>query len=148
MDSSVTKDIVRSAWKAFATRDAAQIEAVLTPDAIWFAPPGNATALALGHTEHELDRATIVHFLAHEFSTLFVRDVQSTERSLVAEGGAAVLETHFEATMADGRRYENDYCFVIEVRDARIHRMREYMDTLRGFRCIFGEQTRFADPVA
>ena len=28
---------------------------------------------------------------------------------------------------------------IIKTRDGRIHRMREYMDTQRGFRCIFGD---------
>lgn len=88
MDSSATKDIVKNAWKAFATRDAAQIESVFTEDARWFVPPGNATAVALGHADAQvLDRPLIVQFLAHEFAQLFVRDVKSTPRSLIAEGG-------------------------------------------------------------
>jgi uncharacterized protein len=142
MDSNTTKDIVKNAWKAFATRDAAQIEAVFTEDAKWFAPPGNATGLALGYTDFVLDRATIVRFLSQELMTLFVSDVQSTPRSLVAEGATAVLENRFQARLANGRHYDNDYCFVIEVKDGRIHRMREYMDTQRGARLIFGEQTQ------
>ena len=141
MDTPATKDIVIDAWKAFATRDAARIEAVFTEDAQWHAPPGNATALALGYTEHVLDRATIVRFLSRQLATLFVADVKSTPVSLVAEGPVAVLETRFQGTLANGRRYDNDYCFVIEVRDGRIRRIREYMDTQRGFRCIFGERS-------
>jgi uncharacterized protein len=140
MNPSTTRETVVNAWKAFATRDPAKIEAVFTEDAQWHAPPGNATALALGHGEHVLDRATIVRFLSQEFATLFVADVEVTFTSLVAEGATAVLENRFQATLASGRRYDNDYCFVIEVRDGRIRRMREYMDTQRGFRCIFGEQ--------
>ena len=139
MDSNATKDIVKNAWKAFATRDAAQIEAVFTPDAKWFAPPGNATGVALGYTEFVLDRATIVRFLSRELMTLFVSDVAVTFTSLIADGATAVLENRFQATLSNGRHYDNDYCFVIEVKDGRIHRMREYMDTQRGFRLIFGE---------
>jgi hypothetical protein len=33
----------------------------------------------------------------------------------------------------------NDYCFVFELRDGLIHRVREYMDTARGHRMVFGE---------
>jgi ketosteroid isomerase-like protein len=137
--SMETKQIVINAWKAFATRDPAQIEAVFTPDAIWHAPPGNATGVALGYTQFDLTRDVIVRFLAHEFGTLFVADVQSTPRGLAVDGDVAVLETTFQARLANGRWYENDYCFVVHVKDGRIHRMREYMDTQRGFRCIFGE---------
>ncbi|MBG9388648.1 nuclear transport factor 2 family protein [Caenimonas aquaedulcis] len=139
MDSQATKEIVKNAWAAFATRDAARIEAVFTPDAIWHAPPGNATGVALGYTQFDLTRDVIVRFLSREFATLFVADVQSTPRSLTAEGSRAVLETTFRARLSSGRHYENDYCFVIDVMDGRIHRMREYMDTQRGFRCIFGD---------
>ncbi len=140
MDPTTTTDIVKNAWKAFATRDPAQIEAAFTEDAKWFAPPGNATGLALGYTDFVLDRATIVRFLAHEFGTLFVSDVDVTFKSLIAQGTTAVLENRFQATLRDGRHYDNDYCFVIEIQDGRIHRMREYMDTQRGARCIFGEE--------
>ena len=142
MDSNTTKDIVKNAWKAFGTGDPARIEAVFTEDALWFAPPGNATGVALGYTDFVLDRATIVRFLSRELMTLFVSDVQSTPKSLVAEGSTAVLENRFQAQLSNGRHYDNDYCFVIEVKDGRIHRMREYMDTQRGFRLIFGEQTQ------
>jgi ketosteroid isomerase-like protein len=142
MESLTTKDIVKNAWKAFATRDAAQIEAVFTEDAKWFAPPGNATGVALGYTDFVLDRKTIVRFLSQELTTLFVSDVVVTFTSLIADGATAVLENRFQATLSNGRHYDNDYCFVIEVKDGRIHRMREYMDTQRGFRLIFGEQTQ------
>jgi hypothetical protein len=37
-----------------------------------------------------------------------------------------------QATLAHGGHYENDYCFVFELRDGLIHRVREYMDTQRG----------------
>lgn len=139
MNSSDTKQIVKNAWKAFASHDAEQIAAVFTEDAQWLAPPGNATAKALGHTQHVLDRKTIVHFMAHEFATLFVSNVELTFTGLVAEGSTAVLEHRLQATLANGRHYDNDYCFVIETRDGRIRRMREYMDTQRGFKCIFGD---------
>jgi uncharacterized protein len=133
-----TAEIVTNAWKTFRTRDAALIEGVFTEDAQWIAPPGNATAKALGHSEHVLDRDTMVHFLAHEFPTLFVADVEVTPKSLLTDGNTAVLENRFQARLANGRYYDNDYCFVSEVKDGRIHRMREYMDTRRGFECIYG----------
>lgn len=33
--------------------------------------------------------------------------------------------------------YDNEHCFIIELQDGRIRRVREYMDTQHGFRCIF-----------
>ena len=40
------------------------------------------------------------------------------------------------ARLANGNTYRNDYCFVFELRDGRIHRVREYMDTARGHRDV------------
>ncbi|GHE68951.1 hypothetical protein GCM10018785_41860 [Streptomyces longispororuber] len=42
------------------------------------------------------------------------------------------------ATLADGSPYSNDYCFVVELRNGLIHRVREYVDTARGHRLVFG----------
>jgi len=41
-------------------------------------------------------------------------------------------------TLAGGKPYDNDYCFVFELREGRIARMREYMDTRKGHAAIFG----------
>jgi ketosteroid isomerase-like protein len=44
------------------------------------------------------------------------------------------------ATLANGNHYANDYCFVFELRGGLIHRVREYMDTARAHRMVFGEK--------
>ncbi len=31
--------------------------------------------------------------------------------------------------MADGRIYDNLYCWAIELKDGKVHRLREYMDS-------------------
>ncbi|MGW1740158.1 nuclear transport factor 2 family protein [Nocardia sp. NPDC001965] len=58
-----------------------------------------------------------------------------------AEGDRVIVEETMSATLANGNRYINDYCSVFELRDGLIHRVREYMDTARGHRAIFGEST-------
>ena len=50
-----------------------------------------------------------------------------------------VVEERMRATLADGGRYDNDYCFVFELENGLIRRVREYMDTAKGHRMIFGE---------
>lgn len=133
-----SKQIVKNAWKAFATRDPAQIAAVFTEDAEWRAPDGNATAKALAHTHEMLGRAAIVRFLSEEMHRLFVKDLAVTFTSLFSDGPVVMLEQRLQAVLPSGRTYDNEYCFIIELQDGRIHRVREYMDTQRGFKCIFG----------
>ncbi len=137
-----SRAIVQSAWKAFASHDAGRIAAVLTEDAEWLAPPGNATAVALDAPSHMIGKKAIVRFLAEDFPRLFARDVTVTFHGFYADGERVIVEETMTATLANGDRYANDYCFVFELRNGLIHRVREYMDTARGHRMIFSEVPR------
>jgi uncharacterized protein len=138
MTPEQNKRTVSDAWKAFASHDAARIAAWFTEDAEWLAPQRNATALALGIPDHMIGRKAIVHFLAEMFPKLFVSDVTVDFRSRYCEGDTVIVELRIQALLANGRKYDNDYCFIFELRDGRIARMREYMDTQKGHACIFG----------
>jgi len=139
MDSQQSKLIVVAAWKAFASRDPGQIAAVFTPDARWIAPKDNATAVALGYASGMEGRDAIVHFLTQEFRRLFVQDVSIDFRGFYADGSTVVVEERTRATLANGRAYDNDYCFVFELEDGKVKQVREYMDTLGGQRMVFGD---------
>ena len=129
--------IVQAAWRAFASHDAGQIAPYFTEDAEWLAPAGNATAVALAAPSHMVGRQAITHFLAHGFPRLFVGDVAVDFRGFYLDGDRVIVEETMTATLASGRPYSNDYCFVFELRDGLIHRVREYMDTARAHRDIF-----------
>jgi ketosteroid isomerase-like protein len=133
----MNRDIVQHAWQEFASHDAARIAAVFTEDAEWLAPPGNATAVALGGSAHMIGRDAIVRFLAEDFPRFFVSDVTVTFHGFHVDGERVVVEETMTATLANGNHYANDYCFVFELRDGLIHRVREYMDTARGHRMVF-----------
>lgn len=133
-----SKEIVQDAWRAFASRDPQRIAAVFTEEAQWLAPPGNATALALQGSHHMVGREAIVRFLTEDFPKLFVRDVSIEFEGWFAEGDVVIVQERMRATLANGRAYDNDYCFVFTVADGRVAFVREYMDTQRGAKCIFG----------
>jgi uncharacterized protein len=138
MTPEQSKRAVIDAWKVFGSRDAQRIAAVFTEDAEWLAPKGNATAVALNFTDHMIGRAVIVKFLAEEFHKLFVGDVSVEFRGIYCDGHTVILEERMQATLANGRRYDNNYCFFFELTDGRISKVREYMDTQKGRECIFG----------
>lgn len=132
------RTIVQRAWKSFASHDPERIAAFFTQDAEWLAPEGNATAVALDAPSHMVGRDAITRFLAHDFPRLFVRDVVVDFRGFYGDGDRVVVEETMSATLANGNVYANDYCFVFEVQDGLICRVREYMDTARGHRDVFG----------
>lgn len=49
--------------------------------------------------------------------------------SIVCQGNLVACETHTTGTFADGRPYDNLYCWVLEIRDGLVYRLREYMDS-------------------
>jgi ketosteroid isomerase-like protein len=44
--------------------------------------------------------------------------------------------------LSNGHHYDVDYCFIFELRHGLIARVREYMDTLKGARMVFGSLDR------
>jgi ketosteroid isomerase-like protein len=136
MNSTNPKEIVINAWKTFKTRDAGLIAELFTPDAEWIAPAGNATAVALKHTDHMIGPDQIAGFIAAEMHHLF-SNVEITFLGLHADGNTVVVEERMRATLPGGKPYENDYCFVFVLSGDRIKLVREYMDTRRGWQMIF-----------
>ena len=140
--SQSNKDVVMTAWKKFSTRDPAVIEACFTDDAAWIVPERNATALALGRGDLErMNRKEVAEFVSCDFGRLFVSEVNIEVKGVYGDGDTVIVEQRFSAKLPNGKPYQNDYCFVFKVRDGKIAEMREYMDTLSGFRQIFGEDS-------
>jgi ketosteroid isomerase-like protein len=133
------KDIVLNAWKIFSSRDATRIAALFTDDSEWIAPKGNATAVALDHTDHMIGAQAIARFIAQEMHRMF-SDVDIAFRGFYADGDVVIVEERMRASLAGGAPYENDYCFVFTVAGGKIREVREYMDTRKGWRMVFGEE--------
>ncbi|MFB0612031.1 nuclear transport factor 2 family protein [Aurantiacibacter poecillastricola] len=50
-------------------------------------------------------------------------------QTMFSAGDFVCVESRSTGKTADGKVYENDYCWVFEVRDGKIDAMREYMDS-------------------
>jgi uncharacterized protein len=138
MNSEANKQAAIAAWQVFRTRDPQKIATVFTEDAEWLAPANNATAVALNGPWHLKGRDQIARMFGTEVRKLFVADVAAEFRGFYADGNIVVIEQRLRATLANGNAYDNDYCFVLELENGLIHRVREYMDTAKGNRMVFG----------
>jgi ketosteroid isomerase-like protein len=49
--------------------------------------------------------------------------------TIVSNGPLVMVESHSDGCLADGRPYENLYAWAVEVRDGKIHALREYFDS-------------------
>ena len=133
------KQIVFEVWKAFRTRSRDQIRPFIAPDIRWTAPPGVATALALGKPARFTDRDSMIDFICDDSVRLFVKDLTVEVRSAVCEGDVVTVEQTLGATLCNGKPYKNDDVFVSELRDGLARQIREYMDTASAFHQNFGD---------
>ena len=138
MRTEETRALVKQAWAAFATRDSELIAQVFADDAEWIAPKANATAIALGVTDHMKGARVIAAFIAHGMRRLF-GDVSISFNGFHADGPFAVVEEDMTAALPNGAPYQLSYCFIFECSRGRIVRVREYMDTMSGFRQVFAD---------
>lgn len=136
MDFTIT---ARSVWQAFMSRSEASIHEVLTEDVEWIAPKANATAVALGVTEHMVGRSAIAGFILNDFPRLFSNGMDIETVSVTAQDNRVVFEQRQTAILANGRTYDNVYVFIFEMEGVRVRRIREYMDTHGGYQMVFGE---------
>jgi len=49
--------------------------------------------------------------------------------TIASRGPLVMVESHSGGCLADGRPYENLYAWAVEVRDGKIHALREYFDS-------------------
>lgn len=140
MSTKTNKELVLAMWKAFSSRDAGAIGAFLSKDAVWVAPQDNATAKFLGERGGMAGPEQIVHFIVDQFRQVFAHDVDLGIRGVYADGDVVVIESRLSATIANGRHYKNDYCFVHVLKDGKIVEIREFMDTYNGHRMMYGSE--------
>ncbi len=138
MNAEQNKQRIIEAWKVFSSGDPQLVSEVFSEDAEWLAPAGNATAVALNYTNHMIGREAIARFIISEFRKLFEQDVNIEFRNIFADGNTVIVEERMQAKLANGKLYDNDYCFFFELEDGRIRRVREYMDTQRAKDIILG----------
>ena len=54
-----------------------------------------------------------------------------------ADGDTVILEVTNQARVSNGKSYQNEYCFVFEVENGKIRRIREYTDTQKANDILF-----------
>jgi ketosteroid isomerase-like protein len=133
-----SKDAANAFWAALFSRNPDQIRRSVTPDVEWKAPPGNATAVALGVTHHMVGPDAIIKFVLEDFRRLFSNGMEIERISLTAEQNRVVFEQKQTAILVDGQKFDLDYVFIIETLNGKVARIREYMDTRSGHIMVFG----------
>jgi len=60
-----------------------------------------------------------------------------TPTSMIAEGNFVAVEAESFAELNNGRVYKNQYHYLFEIADGKVHRVKEYMDTQHAYEIFY-----------
>ena len=115
--------------------DLVHLKTFLTPDASWTPMVSGVP----GEGAHVGRDAIIDGFLAPVRGLFEPGDPKVRIDQLSAQGSLVYAETHATGRVrANGKKYENRYCWAFEFQDGQIRTIREYMDSAYVMRTLFG----------
>ena len=117
------KATVKSFLAVFSTGNVAGILDGLEDDATWWV---SGRLQGLSGTYTKADLGPLLKGATALYTTGALR---ITPLEMIAEGNRVAVEAESYAELTDGRVYNNLYHFVFEIRNGRIARVKEYMDT-------------------
>jgi ketosteroid isomerase-like protein len=123
MDTTTNKQLVESVFAALAQGNTKPFADAMA-DAFSWTISGYGPWSGTWRGKREV-RQTLMAPLFAQFAGTY----RNRATRIVADGDVIVVECRGEVTTKAGPRYDNRYCYVIEMRDGRMHALTEYMDT-------------------
>src|SRR6202790_2899938 len=131
MSTEQNKEMVKATWTAFAKGDLKAAFGNMADNVSWLIP-GNIS----GVSGVKRGKDDILKFMGSIGSKL-PEGMHSEITRAYADGDTVILELTNKAKVSNGKSYENEYCFVFEIENGKIRRIREYTDTLKAKEILF-----------
>jgi ketosteroid isomerase-like protein len=131
MDPEQNKALVRAYFRAISESRAADAWAMLADDAIWTV--GGHSPLAGTYTKPQLGALTERVILAR-----LVNGLKITLGRVIAEADTVAAEFTSTGERPDGVIYNNHYCFLLTIKEGKLWRCTEYLDTYHYTQVILG----------
>ena len=128
MSVEAKTDSERIVLQFFVTLDAGDLEGVRTllhEEATWTPQMRDVPGAGV----HRGKRGIVDEFLAPVRGLFRPGDPKIYVDTIVSRGSLVMLESHSGGCLADGRPYQNLYAWAVEVKDGKIHAIREYFDS-------------------
>jgi ketosteroid isomerase-like protein len=132
MELETNKQLATDLFTRFSANDIAGVLDLLADDVTWWIAGKPDAQPASG--EHD---KTSMARLFHRMVSQLDGPMDMTVRGLIAEGNKVAVEVVGDGKLLDGRRYQNEYHFLLTVRDDQIATVREYLDTQHVFATWF-----------
>lgn len=126
MSVEQNKQLVTQTWNAMVAGDIKTAFANLSDEISWLIPsgaPGEMGGLKRG-------KPALLEFF-RSAAKMFPGGLKSEIRRTYGDGDTVIIELINRGKMLNGRDYENEYCFIFELDNGKIRRIREYVDTAK-----------------
>lgn len=125
MSLEQNKKIVADYFAHFGRKEIQQALDKMTPDSTWWIG-GKPELFPMCGLKTKAEMGEILMSLV-----MTTRDgLAITPKSMIAEGNKVAVEAESYGVLGNGRTYNNEYHFLVEVRDGMIASVREYLDTM------------------
>lgn len=132
MSIEQNKQVARTFFDCFSAGDITGALDMMTDDATWWiAGKPEQLAAAGDHSKEQMAR------LFDNMIGQLPNGLKMTVKSLIAEDDRVALEVESNGELRNGRVYNQEYHFVITMRDGKISGVREYLDTQHVFATWF-----------
>ena len=119
------EQIVRNFFKVLSTGHLENIRKTLHADASWTPMVKNVPGAGV----HAPRDVIVDKFLAPVRGLFEDGDPKTTIDNIFAKGNVVCVESRGRGKLRNGKIYDNQYCWVIEVKDGLVWKIREYMDS-------------------
>lgn len=123
--SNASEKLFLQFFETLSSGDLEKVRALFHDEAVWDV---QVKGIA-GEGSHRGKKAIIDEFLAPVRGMFKPGDPKVNILSVASQGDLVIGEAHGLGTFTDGRPYENLYAFAIEIKDGKVWRLREYMDS-------------------
>ena len=119
------EQVVRNFFAILSTGELESIRKTLHPDASWTPMVKNVPGAGV----HAPRDVIVDKFLAPVRGLFEDGDPKTTIDNIFAKGNVVCVESRGTGKLRNGKVYDNQYCWVIEVKDGLVWKIREYMDS-------------------
>lgn len=111
-------------FELFTASDIDGVMALMTDDATWLIPGKKELMPTAGlYGKEKIEK------LFRRMVEGLTGGLRMTAKSSIAEGNRVAIEVSSSGDLKNGRKYRQEYHFLIEFRDGKICAVREYLDT-------------------
>jgi uncharacterized protein len=125
MGNEANRQVIDKLFDRISANDVSGAVGMLTDDCIWHVP-GKPKSLALAGPK---DKQAITE-LFKTIAQMMPSGLRIKSKDFICDGDRVAVQAESTGAVVNGRQYDNQYHFVMKIRDGKVAQVIEYCDTL------------------